>query len=856
MKTGKDIRQDFISFFKEKDHRFVRSSPVVPIDDPTLLFTNAGMNQFKPIFLGQESPKQKRAVNSQKCIRVSGKHNDLEEVGVDNYHHTFFEMLGNWSFGDYYKAEAIEWAWELLTSVWGLDKRRLWATVHDSDDEAAQLWTQVTDLPADRVLRFGDKENFWEMGETGPCGPCSEIHYYDGPDISRMKAEGINALPEYKELWNLVFIQNKRLENGTLEDLPAKHVDTGAGLERIVAVIQGRTSNYATDLFTPLIEHVAQLTGVPYDEDQGVAHQVLADHLRMLAFAMADGALPGNDGRGYVVRRILRRAARFGRKLGQRDPFIYRLVPTLVDIMGAAYPELGEKRQFIAKVIKAEETSFGETLDRGLEVFANITAGLKAGETIEGEAAFKLYDTYGFPLDLTELMAREQGLAVDREGFDEAMSRQRKRARAAGKSNTDETDTEWITVSSGQGSKFLGYETAVSKATVRKYRRLEDSRLEIILDRTPFYAESGGQVGDTGEVTAPDLKIEITDTRKVLVDGIEEIGHLGRLVKGELGGIKKIRAEVNAEQRQATRLNHTATHLLHAALKQVLGEHVQQAGSLVEPARLRFDLTHYEKVTGEQLREIELAVNCEIRRNQPVTTTVMSFDEARESGATALFGEKYGDEVRVVDVPDFSRELCGGTHVERTGDIGIFKIISETALAAGVRRIEAVTGEGVFEYYRALIAEIDSQGDKQRERIKQLERQLKVASRAQSAKLGAAIAAEAKVIAGVHFVARSVEIGDIDQLKDLAAEIKHKLKSAVVVLGAVISEKPLVVVAVTDDLKERVPAGKFVKQLGQLMSGGGGGTAIMATAGGKDPAKLDATLGAVPEKLKIILTQG
>ncbi len=856
MKTGKDIRQDFISFFKEKDHRFVRSSPVVPIDDPTLLFTNAGMNQFKPIFLGQEAPKQKRAVNSQKCIRVSGKHNDLEEVGVDNYHHTFFEMLGNWSFGDYYKAEAIEWAWELLTGVWGLDKRRLWATVHDSDDEAAQLWTQVTDLPAERVLRFGDKENFWEMGETGPCGPCSEIHYYDGPDISRMQAEGVNALPEYKELWNLVFIQNKRLENGTLEDLPAKHVDTGAGLERIVAVIQGHTSNYATDLFTPLIEHVAQLTGVPYHEDQGVAHRVLADHIRMLAFSLADGALPGNEGRGYVVRRILRRAARFGRGLGQREPFIYRLVPTLVEIMGEAYPELAEKRQFIAKVIKAEETSFGETLDRGLEVFGDITSGLTAGDTIKGDDAFKLYDTYGFPLDLTELMAREKKLKVDLPGFNEAMARQRRRARAGGKAASGENEGEWETISPGQGSKFLGYETTVSKATVRKYRRLKDSRVEIILDRTPFYAEAGGQVGDTGQLTAPDLKIEITDTRKVLVDGIEEIGLLGRLVKGGLGGIKKIRAEVNAEQRQATRLNHTATHLMHAALKKVLGEHVQQAGSLVEPSRLRFDLTHYEKVTGEQLREIELAVNGEIRRNQPVGTTVMSFDEARESGAVALFGEKYGDEVRVVEVPGFSKELCGGTHVERTGDIGVFKITSETALAAGVRRIEAVTGAGVFEYYRALIKELDSQGEKQRERIKQLERQLKAASRAQSAKLGDAIAAEAQVIAGVHFVAISVEIGDIDQLKDLAAEIKHKLKSAVVTLGAVLDGKPLVAVAVTDDLKERVPAGRFVKELGRLMGGGGGGSPIMATAGGKDPAKLDSTLAAVPEKLQIILTEG
>ena len=865
MKTGKDIRQDFISFFKEKDHRFVRSSPVVPIDDPTLLFTNAGMNQFKPIFLGQEAPKQKRAVNSQKCIRVSGKHNDLEEVGVDNYHHTFFEMLGNWSFGDYYKAEAIEWAWELLTGVWGLDKRRLWATVHDSDDEAAQLWTQVTDIPAHQVLRFGDKENFWEMGETGPCGPCSEIHYYDGPDISRMTAEGVNAGPEYKELWNLVFIQNRRLENGALEDLPAKHVDTGAGLERIVAVIQGQTSNYATDLFIPLIEHVAQLTGVPYDDSQGVAHRVLSDHIRMLAFSLADGALPGNEGRGYVVRRILRRAARFGRQLGQLEPFIYRLVPTLVDIMGEAYPELGEKRQFIAKVIEAEESAFGETLDRGLELFGDITSGLQAGDTLSGDEAFKLYDTYGFPLDLTELMARERGITVDQRGFDKAMAAQKKRARGGGKGGGKKAQRDWTTVTKGRDSVFRGHETTQHKAAIRKYRLLEDQAVEVILDQTPFYAEAGGQIGDTGTLSASGLLLQVMDTQKSVVDGHEVIVHECELRKGAIDNHQAVHAKVNQERRQAIRLNHTATHLMHKALKVVLGDHIQQAGSLVAPDRLRFDLTHYEKVTDEQVREIELLVNREIRRNQPVGTEVMSFDEARESGATALSGEKYGDEVRVVDVPGFSKELCGGTHVKRTGDIGVFKITHESALAAGVRRIEAETGEkALYSILNQLnnlqaflnistwqLDDLKEHWEALKKKEKDLQLKISVRNSALNSYRAPIIADEAQDVAGIKLVVvRERYLEDQDEVKDFAAEVKRCLTSGVVVLGAVIGEQPFVVVAVTDDLKDRIPAGKFGKKLGQAMGGGGGGSPIMATAGGKDPAKLAAALKAASDILE------
>jgi len=837
------------------------------------------MNQFKPIFLDQEKPKHKRVVNSQKCIRVSGKHNDLEEVGVDNYHHTFFEMLGNWSFGDYYKAEAIQWAWELFTEVWGMDGERLWATVHETDDEAAQLWAQVTGLPSERVLRFGDKDNFWEMGETGPCGPCSEIHYYDGPDISQMTAEGINAGPDYKELWNLVFIQNNRREDGSLEDLPAKHVDTGAGLERIVAVIQGKDSNYATDLFTPIIDHIAQITGVPFDEGDGLpgdsgqtgaAHRVLADHVRMLAFSLADGALPGNEGRGYVVRRILRRAARFGRMLDRHEPFIYQLVDTVCGVMGEAFPEVVEKRRHIEKVIKAEEAAFGVTLDRGLEMFALAVKGLTAGDVIPGEAAFRLYDTYGFPLDLTELMAREKGLKVDTAGFDRAMEAQRERARGAGKTRVQDAAEGWATVTRGKGSEFLGFETCESHATIRKHREYDDGKVDLILDQTPFYGESGGQVGDTGTITARGLELRVEDTRKLTVDGAEEIVHQCKVVKGSLGGKKQVTVTVDRERRQAIRLNHTATHLLHQALKEVLGEHVQQAGSLVVPDRLRFDLTHYEKIKASEIAEIEIIVNRVIRENHAVKVTIQAYDTARKGGAVAIFGEKYGDRVRVVAVPGFSKELCGGTHVDRTGDIGFFKITSETALAAGVRRIEAVTGERALLYAQRQVDRLHSlqnlvkaSPDDLEAKVKQLldqrrdlERQLKQASRLQSKDLVGELAARAEDVGGVMVVARRVDqVTDMNQLKDLAVAIKHHLKSSVVVLYIVVNNKPQAVVAVTDDQKERIPAGGIAREIGQMLGGSGGGTPIMATAGGDKVSEIDAAVAATPKVIINMLSK-
>ncbi|MEE9162248.1 MAG: alanine--tRNA ligase [Candidatus Neomarinimicrobiota bacterium] len=867
MKSSQEIRQDFISFFEDKGHRFVRSSPVVPIDDPTLLFTNAGMNQFKPIFLGERKPEFPRAVNSQKCIRVSGKHNDLEEVGIDTYHHTFFEMLGNWSFGDYYKAEAIQWAWELLTEHWGMAKERLWATVYETDDEAAELWPQMTGIPAERVLRFGAKENFWEMGETGPCGPCSEIHYFTGPDLTTMSAEGVNADPAYQELWNLVFIQNLRLKDGSLEDLPEKHVDTGAGLERIVAVLQGQDSNYGTDLFTPLIKHIEEVTGVPYEEDGGTAHRVVADHTRMLAFSLADGALPSNEGRGYVLRRILRRGARFGRMLGQEQPFMHTLVAPLVAQMGAAYPELVEKRTHIEKVIQAEEAAFGETLDRGLEIFAKITAGMQAGEVIPGEEAFRLYDTYGFPLDLTELMAREKELSVDTDGFETAMAKQRKRARKGGKAKGAVGGEKWTVASEGTSSDFVGFGTMESEAVIRQYRAREDGTVSVILDRTPFYAESGGQVGDTGTIRGEGLELDVQDTQKQAVNGKDEIVHSGVLKQGSLEGKSKVKASADRERRQSIRLNHTATHLLHKALKVELGEHVQQSGSLVAPDRLRFDFTHYEKLTDEQIEAIEVLVNRVIRENHEVGTELMSYEDARASGAVAMFGEKYADEVRVLDVPGFSRELCGGTHASRTGDIGLFKITSETALASGVRRMEALTGElavarvqsqaatlgQLSRHFQTSAAELPAKAEQMQERLKELARQLKQATRQKSRDRVGELAAKAEETNGLRLVVQLVgAVNEIDQLKDLAVDVKHRLKSAVVVLYAEMEQKAKAVVAVTDDLKARLPAGELAKQIGELLGGGGGGSPIMATAGGEDVAVMD---GAVAGTAEIITSR-
>ncbi len=846
MMNATDIRKSFLNFFKEKQHEFLRSSSVVPHDDPTLLFTNAGMNQFKPIFLGEQQPTHIRVVNTQKCIRVSGKHNDLEEVGFDTFHHTFFEMLGNWSFGDYYKAEAIEWAWELFTDVWGLDKNRLWATVYEDDDEAFELWPKVTDIDPARVLRCGKKDNFWEMGETGPCGPCSEIHYYIGEDPSNQSAEGVNNSDEYWELWNLVFIQNNRLNDGTLEDLPEKHVDTGAGLERIVAVLQGKTSNYDTDLFTSIILKTEELTG-KLSKDNPAPFQVIADHIRMLSFSIADGALPSNEGRGYVLRRILRRAARFGRKLDQHEPFLYELVDTVCKIMGKAFPELIDKQKHISKVIKAEEASFNETLDRGIIHYEKLLKNLK-GKIISGDEAFKLYDTYGFPLDLTQLMAQEHGLKVDEKGFKKSMEVQRKRAKESGKFKADMKNIKWTTVSEGDDSVFLGYEQVNAEASIKRFSVMDDTIL-LVLDETPFYAESGGQICDKGTITGDGVDLTVNDVQNENNVFIHYCS--GDFEEGKASN--SISCKVDMQRRQNIRKNHSATHLMHAALKEVLGEHVNQAGSLVHPDYLRFDLTHHDKITSEEIIQIENLVNRQILENKEVTTSIKEYEDARKEGAMAIFGEKYGDTVRVVTMGNYSKELCGGTHIERTGDIGLFKITEESSLAAGVRRIVAVTGPKAVEYVQMQSAviedlqikltssaqDLNKRVDQLLQQKKDLEKSLKQKQKSSSTFDVKKIVTEAKVIDSKKIIVYETDAADMDTLKEFGDQLLNALDSGVGVLGSTSGDKPSIVVVVTKDLNESgISAPDLAKSIGAIMGGGGGGRPHLATAGGKDKSKL------------------
>ena len=852
---SQEIRNAFIEFFKNKDHKFVRSSPVIPIDDPTLLFTNAGMNQFKPIFLDQKDPDFLRAVNSQKCIRVSGKHNDLEEVGVDTFHHTFFEMLGNWSFGDYYKEDAIRWAWELFTDVWGLDKNRLWVTVFHEDDEAFKLWPKVTDIDPSKVLKCGKKDNFWEMGETGPCGPCSEIHYFIGDDISKQSAKGVNESDLYWELWNLVFIQNNRLKDGNLENLTAKHVDTGAGFERIVSVLQGTFNNYETDLFKPLIEKTEELTGQSFKKNH-VPFQVIADHIRMLTFSIADGGLPSNDGRGYVLRRILRRAARFGRNLHQTEPFVYNLVDTLGDIMGETFPEIIEKKSHIKKVIKAEESAFSETLDRGLNHFDKLVLSLSS-KVISGEEAFRLYDTFGFPLDLTQLISREKGLSVDEKGFNDAMEKQRSRAKSKGKFVAESSKLNWTVLIEGNDSRFTGYNNTKDTAQICRYA-IEGEQLLVVLDKTPFYAESGGQVGDNGSIKGEGIELIVNDVKK---DSDAFIHYCSGKIKASKNN--NVTCEVNYDRRQNIRKNHTATHLMHKALKLVLGDHVQQAGSLVNDDYLRFDLTHIEKITQDQIIEIEKIVNKEIRRNNKLDESVKSFNEAKKEGAIAMFGEKYGDEVRVISISDFSKELCGGTHVDRTGDIGLFKIKEEASLASGVRRIVALTGPKAIELIQnqsllinAIQSQLNCETNLVIDRVKQLvlqkkelEKKMKKHKKAVNAFDVNKIMDQSKTVSDIKVVAHMTDANSIDELKDLGDTLLNSMKSGVGVLGAE-GDKPMIVVIVSNDLiKMGLNAGSIAKSIGASMGGGGGGKPHLATAGGKD---LDSLKNALSKSFEII----
>ncbi len=714
--TSQEIRKQFLDFFKEKEHRIVPSSPVVPFDDPTLLFTNAGMNQFKDVFLGNGTREYKRAADTQKCIRVSGKHNDLEEVGRDTYHHTFFEMLGNWSFGDYYKPEAIEWAWELLTKVWKLPKERLWATVYRSDEEAFELWKSKTDINPKHILKFDEKDNFWEMGDTGPCGPCSEIHINLSDDYENPKY--VNAgTAECIEIWNLVFIQYNRDENGKLHDLPLKHVDTGMGFERVCAVLQKKNSNYDTDVFTPLINEIANISKVKYEkEEDKIPMRVISDHIRALTFAIADGAVPGNEGRGYVLRRILRRAARYGRKLNLHEPYLYKLVDVLVKTMGDVFPEIVEKQNYIKKVIKSEEESFNTTLDKGIDLFEDLIKGLSASKikTIPGEELFKLYDTYGFPVDLTNVMAQEKGFKIDEDGFNKLMEEQKQRGREASKEkfasvNINLSDLNSFEMLKQNDQKFTGYDELTSKAKVTGYKKENGNGL-VILDKTPFYVEAGGQIDDLGNLIVQTRPLEVIDVTKIENRTIHIINEEdGILIKPGLPVI----AKVDEERRWDIMRNHSATHFLHAVLRKVLGTHVHQAGSYVGPDRLRFDFTHFSKLSEEEIKEIEALVNEQLRRNlQLHHHKNVPFDEAKKMGALMFFGDKYGDFVNVVQFGDFTMEFCGGTHVQNSSQIGLFKIISESSISSGVRRIEAVTGAGVENYINSQLEKIKQSEDK------------------------------------------------------------------------------------------------------------------------------------------------
>lgn len=865
--TSNEIRQQFIDFFKDKQHTFVKSASVVPLDDPTLLFTNAGMNQFKDVFLEKGKRSYSRAVNAQKCIRVSGKHNDLEEVGHDTYHHTFFEMLGNWSFGDYYKKEAIAWAWELLTEVWKLPKERLYATVFegdkkdnlDADTEAENYWKEVTDIEHSHIIRCSKEDNFWEMGATGPCGPCSEIHIDLTPDLSGAKL--VNAgVEEVIEIWNLVFIQYNRDEKGTLHSLPNKHVDTGAGFERLAAVLQNKSSNYETDVFTPIIDEIGRLSGADYSQNKAAFH-VIADHIRMLSFSIADGGLPSNEGRGYVMRRILRRAARYGRNLQFKEPFLYKLVDVLVKTMGAAYPELPERAEHVKKVVKTEEEHFNRTLDRGLEIFDKIVKATQKEKktTISGIDVFKLYDTYGFPTDLTQLMASEIEMDIDLEGFEQEMNIQRERARSSAKFTSQTVSTDaWISLSEGGDSEFIGYENTEAKAEIRRYFTNEEA-ITVILDKTPFYAESGGQIGDKGTITGQGFILEVTDTQKAG----ESIIHICKPDATFNPQSSSVNAEIVISDRRETVKNHTATHLLQAALQNVLGDHLHQAGSLVTPDKLRFDFTHFEKVNEDELAEIEQLVNQEIQLNTPVKIETKSFKEAKAEGAMALFGEKYGDEVRTVRVGAFSLELCGGTHVKSTGEIGTMRIVSEEGIASGVRRIEAITGKEAVSYTQTQSRTISQVGrllNTAEEQIsakveallndkKALEKELAQAKAEAVLSNVDAIISNSASLNGHNVLVHSLENTEVPNLKDLADKLRTKTENTIGLITSKNGAKLAFVAFVTDDLLKTYKAGDLVREVAKTAGGGGGGKPHLATAGGKDIDKLNAAI----EKFKALI---
>ncbi|MEP5611690.1 MAG: alanine--tRNA ligase [Cyclobacteriaceae bacterium] len=859
---SKSIRKAFLEFFEEKSHKILPSAPIVVQNDPTLMFTNAGMNQFKDFFLGTKNAENKRVTDTQKCLRVSGKHNDLEEVGIDTYHHTMFEMLGNWSFGDYFKEEAITWAWELLTEKFGLPEDRFYATIFEGDrnenlepdSEAKNFWAKH--LPQERILNGSKKDNFWEMGETGPCGPCSELHIDLRPQREVEKVPGKDLVnmdhPQVVEIWNLVFIQFNRLANGTLENLPNKHVDTGMGFERLAMAVQQKESNYDTDVFQPLIQWVAKRGAVEYgkNEKTDIAIRVISDHIRAIAFTIADGQLPSNNKAGYVIRRILRRAVRYGYTfLNFKEPFLYELLAVLVDQFDEVFPELKQQHDFIAKVIMEEEISFLRTLDNGLKKLDTLTG--KDVQEIDGSTAFELYDTFGFPLDLTALIARENNMRVDESGFLKEMEIQKNRSKSAGKQSTG----DWITVHDGDDSTFVGYQHFECTTQVLRYREVKqkDSTLyQVVLGETPFYAESGGQVGDTGYMQFGDEKIEVLDTKKENDLIVHFVKKLPKEIKGN------VYAVISNKRRLLTENNHSATHLLHAALRKVLGDHVQQKGSMVNDKMLRFDFSHFSKVSDEELTEIERIANEKIRENIELDERLnVPIEEAKELGAMALFGEKYGDFVRVITFdPEYSVELCGGTHVKRTGSIGLLKIVSESSIATGVRRIEAVTALGAEKYNRVktnLLSDVEEILKHPKDLKKTVEslvaenqsalKKLEKLNQQQATQLKKTMLESVSRTNGKSLIFYSGEFPSADSLKQVAFDLKREVENLVLLVAAKIDEKPMLTVMLDEGLvKEGMNANEIIRKMATSIKGGGGGQPFYATAGGKDPSGLEEAL--------------
>jgi alanyl-tRNA synthetase len=877
---SQQIREIFLRFFAERGHKVVKSSSLLPKDDPTILFTNAGMNQFKNVFLGLEKRSYRRAASVQKCMRVSGKHNDLETVGRTTKHHTFFEMLGNFSFGDYFKAEAIAYAWELVTGVFGLPVDRLYATVYAEDDQAYGIWAGEVGLPASRIFRYGKKDNFWAMGDTGPCGPCSEIHYDLGADVEAGEPETLieKGSDRFLELWNLVFMEFEQDGQGGLRPLPSPSIDTGMGLERIAAVLQGKSSNFDTDLFMPLIEAVAELGRREYPSgDEGdVSVRVIADHVRAVAFLIGDGVMPANDGRGYVLRRLIRRAARQGSLLGLTEPFLYRLVGRVGDLMKDAYPELLAAIPTVSKVCLSEEERFAFTLSSGLRYFDHAVHETRAegGTILSGARLFKLYDTFGFPVDLSEELAREKGLAVDGEGFVRELEEQRQRARLTWKGEARQREKmaheemkDLKVVSRVHETSRV--ESAVVLALLKEDRRVDSLEAgeegDVVLNETPFYAEAGGQVGDTGVLKKTGFSALVENTYYLTP---ELVAHRVKVLSGSLGLGDAVEAEADVRRRQSVSSNHTATHLLHAALRQVLGDHVRQAGSLVSPTRLRFDFTHFAPLSEAELGRVESLVNERIREDLPVDTRVTSLEEGLREGATAIFEEKYGERVRVIGIGGFSKELCGGVHVSSTGRIGLFKIVSEAGIAAGMRRIEAVTGEEAFRYVKdleALLSEVErslgasrhevmAKIEKTKAAIEALEKENRGLRRKLAAGPDAAQEVRTLTVAGMPVLIRKVEGLEMPELRDMADALKQKMGSGIVVLGEAAGDKALLVVSVSKDLTGKFRAGALIKAAAPLIGGGGGGRADFAQAGGSRPEDLDKVLAEVPgliEKLAV-----